>query len=78
MKANRVIADFRIEGATEMHEKLAAVASAHIEAAAYGTHGVLVTRLDFDSLSVALSHEVPAVACTPEAGALARPGAGMR
>lgn len=60
MQTNHVVADFRVLCRTEMHEKLdAAVAEAHAEAFATGTHGILVTRHDFDWLSVELSLDVP-------------------
>lgn len=60
MQENHVIADFRVRCRTEMHEKLdTAVTEAHAAAAAKGTHGILVTRHDFDWFSVALSRDVP-------------------
>jgi hypothetical protein len=56
----QVIADFRVQQKTELHEKLnAAVAVAHSKALADRIHGVLVTRYDFDHFSVALSPDVP-------------------
>jgi hypothetical protein len=59
-KMNQVIANVRIASRTEMDETLdAAIAAAQSEALADRDRGVLVTRHDFDSFSIALSPDVP-------------------
>jgi hypothetical protein len=56
----QIIADFRVEKKAELYEKInAAVATAFIAGFVDRTHGVLVTRHDFDHFSVALSPYVP-------------------
>lgn len=56
----QIIADFRVEQKAELYEKInAAVASAFGDGLVECTHGVLVTRHDFDHFSVALSPQVP-------------------
>jgi hypothetical protein len=55
-----IVADFRIEYKAELDERIdAAVAAARSDALANRTHGILVTRHDFDHFSVALTQEVP-------------------
>lgn len=59
MQQRNIIADFHVEGATEIDEKLNAAVGAAKQLAVRSTRGVLVTRHDFDHYSVSLSHDVP-------------------
>lgn len=54
------IDDFQVRSKAEMYDKLeAAVVEARTRALADGTHGILVTRHDFDRFSISLSLDVP-------------------
>ncbi|MEY9776290.1 hypothetical protein [Arthrobacter sp. MW3 TE3886] len=59
MKLDQIIADFRVEGRTEMEEKLSAAVGAARQQAAGCKRGVLVTRHEFDHFSVSLTPQVP-------------------
>jgi hypothetical protein len=60
VKPRHIIADFRVEDATEIQDKLdAAVGAAKQQAVIDSIGGILVTRHDFDHFSVSLSHDVP-------------------
>ncbi|MEW1813330.1 hypothetical protein AB0284_21815 [Pseudarthrobacter phenanthrenivorans] len=60
MKIDHIVANFRVNGRSELEQQLdSAVAEAVDLAIPQGSHGVLVTRHDFDRFSVALSPLVP-------------------
>ena len=60
MGFDQLVADFRVQGRTEMERKLeAAVRAARQQAVVDRTRGILVTRHDFDHFSVSLSPRVP-------------------
>lgn len=55
-----VVAEFRVKDKAEADQSLeAAVVTALSDPSYRGTHGVLVTRHNFDHFSVALSLDVP-------------------
>ncbi|MFJ5695127.1 hypothetical protein ACIP9X_14935 [Arthrobacter sp. NPDC093125] len=59
MELAQIVADFRVEGRTEMEEKLNAAVGAARQQASECKRGVLVTRHDFHHFSVSLTPQVP-------------------